>query len=169
MQLWSTGEEYDGGWKNNLQQGQGKHRWSLVMIMMIMMILMVIMIVNMIMIVITARENIGGHHDGHGNQYDYDSNGLHDDHNQGQDRLSELSRWSWCLWMWLWLWKWSWLWWLKKIMVLVMMIMTKDDFMKTCRYENLHKKQPNGVYFSFFSVLSRVIMMSPVGTRWEKL
>ena len=59
-----------------------------------MMIMMVIMIVNMIMIVITARENIGGHHDGHGNQYDYDSNGLHDDHNQGQDRLSELSRWS---------------------------------------------------------------------------
>ena len=57
----------------------------------------------------------------------------------------------------------------KKIMVLVMMIMTKDDFMKTRRYENLHKKQPNGVYFSFFSVLSRVIMMSPVGTRWEKL
>ena len=23
---WSTGEEYDGGWKNNLQQGQGEHR-----------------------------------------------------------------------------------------------------------------------------------------------
>ena len=24
--VWSTGEEYEGGWKNNLQQGQGKHR-----------------------------------------------------------------------------------------------------------------------------------------------
>ena len=39
----------------------------------------------------------------------------------------------------------------KKIMVLVMMIMTKDDFMKTRCCENLHKKQPNGVYSSFFS------------------
>ena len=36
IQVWSTGEEYDGGWKNNLQQGQGKHRWSLVMIKMSM-------------------------------------------------------------------------------------------------------------------------------------
>ena len=26
--VWNTGEEYEGGWKNNLQQGQGKHRWN---------------------------------------------------------------------------------------------------------------------------------------------